>query len=179
MRSFKFSKNCLCTKIMNLQKPKIFGIFVNHFLKHVNIFAQNTISFQKLNQSKCIGTMLNSLMTHVSSIFLSTNFFEAIFAVGFEVSQDLFQKKLKRLWNHVWNDLSVKEFVLLHSRHNFCSTFFLLKMLKDDDIIWWLSNTHQCRVVLTQALKFFWAFRLLQKLVYKFADCFCTMNLAN
>ena len=175
MRAFKFSKNCLCTKIMNLQKPKIFGIFVNHFLKHVNIFAQNNISFQTFNQSKCIGTMLNSLMTHVSSIFLSTNFFEAIFAVDFEVSQDLFQKKLKRLWN----DLSVKEFVLLHSRHNFCSTFFLLKMLKDDDIIWWLSNTHQCRVVLTQALKIFWAFRLLQKLVYKFADCFCTMNIAN
>ena len=120
MRAFKFSKNCLCTKIMNLQKPKIFGIFVNHFLKHVNIFAQNNISFQKFNQSKCIGTMLNSLMTHVSSIFLSTNFFEAIFPVGFEVSQDLFQNKLNRLWN----DLTVKNSfccirVTIFARHFF------------------------------------------------------------
>ena len=126
MRAFKFSKNCLCIKIINLQKPKIFGIFVNHFLKHVNIFAQNKISFQTFNWSKCIGTVLNSLMTHVSLNFLSTNFFEAIFAMDFEVSQDLFQNKLNRLWN----DLSVKEFVLLHSCHNFCSTFFLWKCWK-------------------------------------------------
>ena len=58
--------------------------------------------------------------------FLSTNFFEAIFAMDFEVSQDLFKNKL----NPLWNDLTVKEFVLLHSCHNFCSTFFLWKCWK-------------------------------------------------
>ena len=66
--------------------------------------------------------------------------------------------------------------VTIFARHQ---AFFLWKCWKMMIIIWWLSNTHQCRMVLTQALKFFGAFRLLQKFVYKSADCFCTMNFAN
>ena len=61
----------------------------------------------------------------------------------------------------------------------FAPHFFFENVERWLNIIWWLSNTHQYHMVLTQALKIFWAFRLLQKLVYKSADCFCTMNLAN
>ena len=100
-------------------------------------------------------------MTHVSSNFLSTNFFEAIFAVDFEVSQVLFQNKLKRLWN----DLSVKEFILLHSRHNFCSTFFLWKgwkmMISFDGFpmhtnnvwFWCHSNLLHCRWIAAKVIR--------------------------
>ena len=137
--ALKFCKTYFNIKIINLQKPKVFGIFVNHFLKNIRILAQNKLSFQTFNPSKCLGMVLNSLMSHVSSNFLSTNFFGAVFAMDFEVFQEFLQNNFKRLWNV----LSVKNFILLQSRHNFCSTFFLWRMLKDDDVMWLLSNVHK------------------------------------